>query len=127
MIECPECGGKFAGSKCKCGYLPRSTNSFSDADHKRALRESERGLTEQAMAWNDMHAGTKGMTGEQRRKQLAAYRKRISQQTPVAKSDARAWAYAIVSRISDGELLPHYVVEMARAVVDGKGIANDPM
>jgi hypothetical protein len=93
-------------------------------ERKQYLAEQEREVTAHAKAYNDLHAGTKGLTGQARMRALAAYRKRLASQVRVIDAEPRAWAAKIISRIADGELMPALVEKMAR---EAWGVAHEDL
>lgn len=88
-------------------------------ERERVIAEQEKAITEQARLYNDYHAGTKGLTGQARMEGLAAYRKRLATSPRVVDNEPFLWAYAILTRIGDGEIVSPLAEKMAREVAKG--------
>jgi len=113
MIECPECMEVFNGSKCSCGYVPRAAVAFFG---EKPIRD-ERALTEQAQSWlahNGIHKP--GMTRAEKTKANFAYMKRLAATAKKADTEPHAWAYEILTKIADGEVVSVFQEKCARDV-----------
>lgn len=109
MTECPECMATFKGNKCACGYTPPRVAYFTE----KATRE-EAVASEQARQWLEHHGIHKpGMTRKEKTAASIAYMKRIKS---MPKPESNAWAFEIISRIADGEIVTAHAEACAREV-----------
>jgi len=124
MNSCPECGSalNYGAKSCSCGWGKAKNNGMSqpekdqwDRDHKAAMKIQDDIATEQAQIWLEKN-GIVGrhVKGIERRKALQAYLKRLNS---LPRPESTAWAYDIVSRIADGEIVCGEAEKMARSVV----------
>lgn len=112
-IECPQCWSAFSGPKCKCGYVPKVERS--PAERSQAIRELERSKTEEAKDWLEhQRIVSRDVTGTKRRETLRAYLLKLKKSP---KPEPHSWAYEILSRIGDGEIVNPLNEKMAREVV----------
>ena len=79
-------------------------------------------LTQYAKEWNDLNAGTKGLTGDARKEQMVRFAKHIHNSTPVAVAEPRLWAAKILTDIADGVLVSDIARRMANEVL---GVKNE--
>lgn len=125
MKECPECGSalNYGAKSCSCGWGKSKDHGMSqfekdqwDRDHKAAMKIQEDIATEQAQTWLEKN-GIVGrqVKGLERRKALTAYLKKLNS---MPRPESHAWAYDIVSRIADGEIICGEAEKMARSVVN---------
>lgn len=132
---CPECGAGIAynARSCACGWGSRSTrtrpaddhaNSQYAAERKQMLANIEAVATTTARQWLEEHRiVTRNVTGPERRAKLRAYIARLKTEP---KPGPRDWAYALLSRVIDGEKLPPICEQYAREVVAmGKDVELD--
>jgi hypothetical protein len=120
MTECPQCFANFKGYKCTCGYTPRNSVAFI-AD---APKRDERVLTEQAQSWlahNGIHKP--GMTRAEKTKANFDYMKRLAATAKKSELEPHAWAYEVLTKISDGEVVSAHAEKMARDVSGVERIA----
>lgn len=113
MIECPKCFSTFAGKRCTCGYEPRNAVAYISETPTR----DERALTEQAQSWlahNGIHKP--GMTRAEKTKANFAYMKRLAATAKKADTEPHAWAYEILTKIADGEVVSAFQEKCARDV-----------
>ena len=123
---CPECGTDIAynARSCGCGWGGRSTRTRPADDHanaqfvaerKQMLATIEAVATEKARQWlEDRRIVSVAVTGSQRREVLRAYLARLK---TLPKPEPRSWAYAMLSRIAEGEVLPQICEQYAQEVV----------
>lgn len=123
---CPECGTDIAynARSCGCGWGGRSTRTRPADDHanaqfvaerKQMLATIEAVATEKARQWlADNHIVARDVAGPARRAKLRAYLARLK---TLPKPEPRSWAYAMLSRIADGEVLPQICEQYAQEVV----------
>lgn len=119
-IECPQCWNSFSGPKCKCGYVPKVERS--PAERSMAIRELERSKTEEAKDWLVHHKIVcREVKGAERRQALQAYMRKLK---TLPKPETYAWAYEILSRIADGEIVTPLMHKMATEVVENHKRGN---
>lgn len=84
-------------------------------DRRQAMNVSEAVATQQARQWlADHRIVPQSVGGAQRREALRAY---IARLKTLPKPESRAWAYEIMSRIADGEVMPRICEQLASEVV----------
>jgi len=109
MIECPKCFSQFNGKKCSCGYTPPRIAYFHPPEAK-----SESVSTEHARQWLDRNGIHKpGMSREEKTKSCLAYMRKLKTSP---KPEPTAWAFEIISRIADGEIVSAHAEAIAREV-----------
>lgn len=112
MIECPECLEVFKGLKCSCGYTPKVA-----AFTHRASSSPEHGLTRSSQDWllsNGIHKA--GMTRAEKTLANRAYMKRLGKTGAKAQVEPHAWAYEIITKLADGEVVNSWAEKLARDV-----------
>ena len=113
MTECPQCFANFKGYKCTCGYVPKAVVAVN------TLRESnpEHGLTKSSQDWlrsNRVHSDS--MSRKEKTAANLAYIKRLQLSTPKAAAEPHAWAYEVLTKIADGEVVHPHSEFLARQV-----------
>lgn len=123
---CPECGANIAynARSCACGWGSRSTRTRPADDHANAQFAAERKAmlatieavaTQAARQWlEDRRIVSVAVTGSQRREVLRAYLARLK---ILPKPEPRSWAYAMLSRIAEGEVVSPICHQWAEEVV----------
>lgn len=117
MIECPKCFSQFNGKKCSCGYLPPRIAYFRESEAK-----SESVATDRARQWLERHGIHKpGMSRKEKTQACLAHMRRVK---TMAKPEPTAWAYEILSRVADGEIVTPLMHKMATEVVENHKRGN---
>lgn len=116
MIECPKCFNQFNGAKCGCGYVPRNTAPINATQFQERMAREREFQAECARWLLHNRVITAQMSKPEKMKAMAVYRARLLKARPIAETEPRAWAYEILSKIADGEIVSPVQEQMAREV-----------
>lgn len=125
MIECPDCGTRFGGYKCECGYkLPRRsagpsvsvTCGIQNCIQPAITREYDNvPLCRDCWERRDRERTQRELfrigliTVDEKRAMVQKYVRHVA-----GKQGNKDWARAIIQRHEDGEVVPDYSLSMAR-------------
>lgn len=96
------------------GYEPKIDRKAQEQERKRALGITEQIASEQARQWLERHGiHRSGMTRKERTAANMEYMRRLK---TLPKPEPTAWAFEIVSRIVEGEIVSPWAEKCARDV-----------
>lgn len=101
MIDCPDCGNSFGGSKCACGYAPPKATSSEINASARLAREAYR------------------IEHERKCKEFDAMQQVVSS---VEQVGPKKWAYEIIALRKAGMYQSDYGVRCAMAALNIKSV-----